>query len=165
MLMKLPLVSVRLCSNRGDLAFGVVAIDDELEDEEEDDGKTPVSDKDGTESELSEVRVEEKKSKKLILQTSLREFVVVISSLEEEPGTASSDIHTEFVKGLSSFFEEFYDYVDVRSSKIRWDFLFIFKQVALCFSGFAPRSLLMASGVEFGVSLTSEEDECFSRAY
>ncbi|KAL6954749.1 hypothetical protein U1Q18_040822 [Sarracenia purpurea var. burkii] len=26
-------------------------------------------------------------------------------------------------------------------------------------------SLLMASGVEFGVSLTSEEDECFSRAY
>ncbi|KAL6958395.1 hypothetical protein U1Q18_040332 [Sarracenia purpurea var. burkii] len=101
MLMKLPLVSVRLCSNRGDLdAFGVVAIDDELEDEEEDDGKTPVSDKDGTESELSEVRVEEKKSKKLILQTSLREFVVVISSLEEEPVRKTSASHAPTESGV-----------------------------------------------------------------
>ncbi|KAL7002237.1 hypothetical protein U1Q18_003391 [Sarracenia purpurea var. burkii] len=109
MLMKLPLVSVRLCSNRGDFdAFGVVAIDDELEDKEEDDGKTPVSDKDGTESELSEVRVEEKEVEE-----------INPSNLTQ----VSSDL------------------------------------------GFAPRSLLMASGVEFGVSLGSEEDECFSRAY
>ncbi|KAL6972447.1 hypothetical protein U1Q18_044434 [Sarracenia purpurea var. burkii] len=39
--------------NGGDFdAFGVEAIDEEIEDEEEDDGITPVSDKDGTESEL-----------------------------------------------------------------------------------------------------------------
>ncbi|KAL6988724.1 hypothetical protein U1Q18_014479 [Sarracenia purpurea var. burkii] len=89
MLMKLPLVSVRLCSNRGDLdAFGVVAIDDVLEDEEEDDGKTPVSDKEGTESELSEVRVEEKEVEEI---------------------------------NPSNLTQSFYDYEDVRSSKIRWD--------------------------------------------
>ncbi|KAL6962846.1 hypothetical protein U1Q18_037807 [Sarracenia purpurea var. burkii] len=74
-------------------AFGVVAIDDELEDEEEDDGKTPVSDKDGTESELSEASVEEKEVEE-INPSNLTQ----VSSDLEEPGSASSDIHTGFVK-------------------------------------------------------------------
>ncbi|KAL6958636.1 hypothetical protein U1Q18_047309 [Sarracenia purpurea var. burkii] len=52
-----PLESVqekRRCPNRGDSDTPRVEVeDDELEDEEDDDGKTLVSDTDGTESEIS----------------------------------------------------------------------------------------------------------------
>ncbi|KAL7002233.1 hypothetical protein U1Q18_003387 [Sarracenia purpurea var. burkii] len=133
MLMKLPLVSVRLCSNRGDLdAFGVVAIDDVLEDEEEDDGKTPVSDKEGTESELSEVRVEEKE----VEEINPSNLTQVSSDLGKLARNCDFD----------SLISERICCGDMEFGRRAW-------------------SLLMASGVEFGVSLTSEEDECFSRAY